>query len=292
PAGGGRAGERAAGRGKAPEDQGRRPADWERNPVAWYRPAAPAGDPAARRQPAPGDGGQPPRCYPSRGEYPRRGPGQPGRGGRGPDGPSLPGQRGQQAGVGDHPSPGSRRPPASVSRFPAERRRSVPPSDPAAQFRPEYRRSPTQPARRDVALRERGPAPGRPPPPRPPSASPPRKRRHPWATIVLLSVGLIVATYGLVKFGYGPERHQANVHPKTSETTARKKPATIPSFPLPTHAVGMALNPPYSKSLPPVVQVLGKDPGIVESYLSFPGTFPLDQIQYLDQRKILPLIQM
>jgi len=109
---------------------------------------------------------------------------------------------------------------------------------------------------------------------------------------VLLSVGLIVATYGLVKFGYGPERHQANVHPKTSETTARKKPATIPSFPLPTHAVGMALNPPYSKSLPPVVQVLGKDPGIVESYLSFPGTFPLDQIQYLDQRKILPLIQM
>src|SRR5262249_24925658 len=102
-----------------------------------------------------------------------------------------------------------------------------------------------------------------------------------------------IATYGLVRFGYGPEpRHQANSHPRTSDTTARHKPHTIPSFPLPTHAVGMAINPPYSKSLPPVVQALGGDPGIGGSYLSFGGTFPLEQLQYLDEHKILPLIQI
>jgi hypothetical protein len=110
--------------------------------------------------------------------------------------------------------------------------------------------------------------------------------------IVLLSVGLIVATYGLIRFGYGPEpRHSADARPRTSETSAKKKPE-IPSFPLPEHAVGMAINPPYSTSLPPVVKVLGQNPGIVESYLSFGGTFPLEQVQYLDEHKILPLIQI
>lgn len=54
----------------------------------------------------------------------------------------------------------------------------------------------------------------------------------------------------------------------------------------------MALNPPYTKTLPPAAQVLGRDPGIVESYLSFGGTFPLDQLQILERQKIMPLIQI
>src|SRR5262249_24323366 len=140
-----------------------------------------------------------------------------------------------------------------------------PPRDPAGRAHQEYRRSPTQPAvSRGVALQEPRPVARKPLPPRPVSSRP-RKRRHPWGMIVLLTVGLIIATYGLVRFGYGPEpKHQANSHPRTSDTTARHKPTTIPSFPLPTHTIGMAINPPYSKSLPPVVQALGRNPGIVE----------------------------
>ena len=93
--------------------------------------------------------------------------------------------------------------------------------------------------------------------------------------IVGLTVGLAVAVYGLVRFGYGPEaRHSADARPRTSAASARK-PHTIPAFPLPNGTVGMAINPPYKTSLPPVVETLGKNPGIVESYLSFGGTFPL-----------------
>jgi glycosyl hydrolase family 26 len=280
------ASERPSGRRTPPPDGGRRAADWERNPDAWYRPAAAPDNAAVHRQP-PRDkaGPPPPAAYPPRGEdYPRPIPGQGGRGGQPPPARDRPPPGGRQ-----YPA-GARRP--APDRFPAERRPAVPPRDPADQVQREYRRPPTEPAvRGDVALREHPPPVRRPPPPRP-VYQPSRKRHHPWATIVLLSVGLIVATYGLVKFGYGPEKHQANVHPKTSETSATKKPAPIPSFPPPTHTVGMAINPPYSKSLPPAVKVLGKDPGIVESYLGFGGTFPLDQLQYLERQKIMPLIQI
>jgi hypothetical protein len=142
-----------------------------------------------------------------------------------------------------------------------------------------------------VPVRDFSPAVGRPVPPRPP-AGPAKRRKHPWFMIVGLTVGLAVVVYGLVRFGYGPEpRHSANAHPRTSAASA-SKPHTIPAFPLPDGTVGMAINPPYKTSLPPVVATLGKNPGIVESYLSFGGTFPLEQVQYLDEQKILPLIQI
>jgi hypothetical protein len=109
----------------------------------------------------------------------------------------------------------------------------------------------------------------------------------------VLSVGLIVAVYGLVRFGYGPQaKHHVSERARASATSAKKKPEGAPSFPLPKGFVGMAVNPPLSESLPAVKNILGQDPQVVETYMGFPGTFPFDQIVALDKAKILPLIQI
>lgn len=137
------------------------------------------------------------------------------------------------------------------------------------------------------------------PPPRPQQQGRPARHRHPWVTIMVLSVGLMVALYGLVRFGYGPKPgHQANANPASADTSLKKHPKSkppsnlIPTFPLKSSYVGMAINPPFKTTLPPVVNVLGKNPGIVETYLAFGGSIPLDQIEYLDRQQILPLIQI
>lgn len=116
----------------------------------------------------------------------------------------------------------------------------------------------------------------------------PKRRRHPWGTIIFLSVGLTLATYGLVRFGYG--------RAATFALPPCHGPA--PSFTL-THqlgnrTIGVATRNGYQYREHAFSEVLKRRPGITEFYEPFPnpGGFQSNVACFFAQRHILSLVQL
>jgi hypothetical protein len=120
---------------------------------------------------------------------------------------------------------------------------------------------------------------------------PPSQQRFPWFMIVALTVGLAIATYGLIRFGYGPTGNRHDADPPSSAVTSLQS-HRVAGFPLRSHYIGMATTTPFQTTLPALVHNLGVKPGIVEYYMAFGHAFPMAQTEYLDRQKILPLIQI
>lgn len=105
----------------------------------------------------------------------------------------------------------------------------------------------------------------------------------------MLTLGVALATYGIMRFGYSKPGQDAG-RPRSAMTALTSRGAA--SFPLRTRYVGMATKTPFQRTLPAIEHILGRKPGIVELYMAFGHGFPLAQIEYLDKLKILPLIQI
>lgn len=112
-------------------------------------------------------------------------------------------------------------------------------------------------------------------------------------TIIVLIVGLSLATYGLVRFGYGPlPRDRSHPGARLSATAGHHHPVRY-SFRLPAKFVGMAVNPPLGKELAVMkADLSGRRPAVVEIYLAFGNTIPVDQLQTLEKLHIMPLLQI
>jgi len=110
--------------------------------------------------------------------------------------------------------------------------------------------------------------------------------------IIALTVGLTVATYGLVRFGYGAPITLQNA------TVSGAAPAIDPPYQLAGNQyVGVAAKLGLKSSLAAFEKVMGpgRQPGIVEFYTGF-GTseypFPSGAAMFLARRNILSLIQI
>jgi Glycosyl hydrolase family 26 len=308
PANGERAQERWAGSPGGWADAGYSPPPRAALPAPSPHPASGRARPASRR-PAPPEGQHPPASWgqPAPAGYPPRY-GQPERGqpGYGPPGYGPPEYGDPDYGYPEHSDPGYGYPAAAR---PGDSRRRPRPGDPAPRARNRNRlpaapagaaewernpgawyRSPDGHAPRERAAR-RAARPGWDEPPRhwrQPAAPPAGQRRTPWFTIVALTLGLAVATYGVLRFGYGPQGNHGR--PGTAVTSLQSH--RLQGFPLRSHYIGMATKTPFQTTLPRIEHDLGTKPGIVEYYMAFGHAFPLAQTEYLDRLKILPLIQI
>ena len=138
-------------------------------------------------------------------------------------------------------------------------------------------------------------APGRPPggPAKPgsrgkPASPPPKKQRHPWGMMVFLSVGLTLATYGLVKFGYG----------QTTGYVLGPCSGAAPSISLShtfgNQSIGVATKYAYQYREHSFSKVLQRTPAMAEFYEPFPTTsgFQANVACFFAKRGIMSLIQL
>jgi glycosyl hydrolase family 26 len=138
-------------------------------------------------------------------------------------------------------------------------------------------------------------APGRPPggPAGPggkgqPARRPPKKNQHPWGMMIFLSVGLTLATYGLVKFGYG----------QTTGYVLGPCSGAAPSISLShtfgNQSIGVATKYAYQYREHSFSKVLQRTPAMAEFYEPFPATsgFQSNVACFFAKRGIMSLIQL
>jgi hypothetical protein len=192
--------------------------------------------------------------------------------------------------------------PADWSRAPApprDYRERPEPYAPPRRYRPEepypgeepyepYPGRPPYPSRRKTA-------PSRPPsgPPPPggrgkPARKPPKKQRHPWGMMVFLSVGLTLATYGLVRFGYGQTTGYV-LGPCSGAA-----PSVTLSHTFGNQSIGVATKYAYQYREHAFSQVLQRTPSMAEFYEPFPTAtgFQGNVACFFAKRGIMSLIQL
>ncbi len=117
----------------------------------------------------------------------------------------------------------------------------------------------------------------------------PWRRPHPWGTMIFLLMCLTLASYGLIRFGYGQPAN-GYVLPSCA--------GPAPSFSLTRQfsgrSIGVATRFPYQNRVHAFAQVLTRTPAIAEYYQPFPspGGFPANVACFFARRHILSLIQL
>lgn len=117
-----------------------------------------------------------------------------------------------------------------------------------------------------------------------------KRKRHPWGTIVVLSLGLALAVYGLLRFGY--HKHGNSV-PASTDRAAAPWRGPAPQVAVKQHDLfGMATKGAVEARVTAFASVLGRQPDIAEYYTHFGTNFPRRVAYDLARRHILSLIQL
>lgn len=182
-------------------------------------------------------------------------------------------------------------PPPAAPRPPAPRPPASPPSDweraPEEWFRPGRRGQAPAPARRLTGAPRRDLPPATPAPSRPAGR---KRRRHPWGTIIVLSLSLTLAVYGLLRFGYQKDGHLLPA--PTGHASGTRAGAAPPVLVKRHDLFGMATKGAVEARVKAFTSGLGRQPDVVEYYNQFGTNFPRSVAYYLAQRHILSLIQI
>jgi mannan endo-1,4-beta-mannosidase len=112
-------------------------------------------------------------------------------------------------------------------------------------------------------------------------------RPHAWLILAVLAAVNGGAIYGAA---LGHQWHPRLAVTQDSSRLAHSRPA--PALPLATHYVGVAVKAPAAPSLSVFTHILGRPPGMVESYAQFGKDFPTARATALARRGILSLIQI